>query len=97
MALLKMTFSLDDRTARRLALAAERLRKPKSAIVREAICDYSERIGRLSESERLDLLRRFDEWVPRIPERPTEEVDDELHGLRRSRRETGRRTPSAGP
>lgn len=87
-----MTFSLDDRTARRLELTAERLRKPKSEIVREAIQDYSERIGRLSETERLGLLRTFDELVARIPQRPAGEVAAELDALRRSRRGGGRQT-----
>lgn len=91
-----MTFSLDDRAVRRLELAAERLGKPKSEVVRDAICDYSERIGRLGESERLELLRRFDEVVGRIPRRSPEEIDEELRDLRKSRRGGGRKSAGAG-
>ncbi|MGH9458519.1 MAG: ribbon-helix-helix protein, CopG family, partial [Thermoanaerobaculia bacterium] len=46
----KVTFTLDDATLERLATTAERLRKPKSAVVREAIADYHERAGRLGEA-----------------------------------------------
>lgn len=86
-----MTFSLDEETADRLNRAAEALRKPKSMVVREAIHDYSERLGKLSESERKRLLEAFDELVPAIEARPTEVVDAELEQLRRARRQGGRR------
>lgn len=46
----KMTFSLDEATADRLQRTSEALRKPKSEIVREAIQDYAERVGKLSEA-----------------------------------------------
>ncbi len=49
MATTKMTFSLDEPTAARLNEASVSLRKPKSEIGGEAIRDYAERIGRLSE------------------------------------------------
>lgn len=50
----------------------------------------SERIGRLSERERLNLLRTFDEVVPRIPERAARQVDQELKAIRLARRSGGR-------
>ena len=90
MATIKMTFSLDEATAARLEVAAASLRKPKSEIVREAILDYAERVGRLTEAERRRLLGVFDEVVPAIPTRPEREVDDELAALRRARRLGGR-------
>ncbi|HXV63533.1 MAG TPA: ribbon-helix-helix protein, CopG family, partial [Vicinamibacteria bacterium] len=77
MATRKVTFTLDVETVARLRRASERLSKPQSAVVREAIRDYSDRIGRLSEAERLALLERFDELVPRIPRRPLREVEKE--------------------
>ena len=46
----KMTFSLDEPTAARLNEASTALGKPKSEVVREAIRDYAERMGRLSEA-----------------------------------------------
>lgn len=90
MATIKMTFSLDEPTAARLEQAAASLRKPKSEIVREAILDYAERVGRLTEAERRRLLGVFDELVPAIPARPADEVDAELAELRRARRQGGR-------
>jgi len=92
MAAVKVTFTLDAATIARLNQAAERLAKPKSQVVREAIQEYSERTGRLSESERLRMLRAIDEMVARIPTRPQAEVDRELRELRAARRSGGRRT-----
>jgi hypothetical protein len=85
-----MTFSLDARTAARLDDAATSLQKPKSEIVREAILDYADRVGRLTEAERRRLLGVFDEVVPAIPTRPLDEVEAELAELRRTRRLGGR-------
>lgn len=98
MARLKVTFTLDTTTIARLREAAERLAKPKSEVVREALRDYYERIGKLSERERLHLLQVFDQMVPQIPSRPASEVDRELRALREARRRGGRRTvkPCAG-
>ncbi|MGH9382296.1 MAG: ribbon-helix-helix protein, CopG family [Thermoanaerobaculia bacterium] len=89
---MKVTYSLDPETIARLERAAERLGLPKSQVVREAISEYSARIDRLSERERLRLLRVFDEMVPAIPERPVEEVEAELAALREARRGGGRRS-----
>jgi len=91
MAAVKMTFSLDERTAMRLRQAAERQAKPQSEIVREAIDEYAARLDRLSETERRRLLRAFDELVPAIPRRPQREVRAELEELRRTRRAGGRK------
>lgn len=86
----KVTFTLDNDTVARLRQAAERLAKPQSAVVREAIHDFSERVGRLSERERLRLLHVFDELVPRISARPAAEVRREIAQIRKARREGGR-------
>ena len=91
MASTKVTFTLDQATVDRIQRASSSLAIPKSEVVREAILDFSERIGRLSERERLRLLRTFDELVPRIPERAEREVDQELRAIRRARRSGGRR------
>ncbi len=90
MATLKMTFSLDETTAARLARTADRLGKPKSEVVREAIAEYAAQAGRLSESERCELLSAFDRLVPAIPAQPVEGVDAELAGIRQARRGGGR-------
>ncbi|MBM3747540.1 MAG: ribbon-helix-helix protein, CopG family [Acidobacteria bacterium] len=92
MGTVKVTFTLDEPTVARLQAAAERLARPKSEVVREAIQDFHERIGRLSERERRHLLRAFDDLVPRIPRRPLARVQKELEDLQRSRRAGGRRS-----
>ena len=90
MARIKVTFTLDHDTVGRLRQASERLAKPQSAVVREAIHDFSERVGRLSERERLRQLQIFDEFLPRIPARPAVEVEREISEVRRARRAGGR-------
>jgi predicted DNA-binding protein len=88
----KVTFTLDRATVSRLEQAAARLALPKSQVVREAILEYFERIGRLSERERLSLLRTFDEVVPRIPACDAREVERELAAVRQARRAGERRS-----
>jgi len=86
----KVTFTLDPETLSRLETTAQRLRRPKSQVVREAIADYAARADRLSERERLRLLRLLDESIERIPPKPASEVDREIEGLREARRSGGR-------
>ena len=74
----KVTYTLDERTVARIAQAAERLGLPKSGVVREAVREYAERVGRLGEGERLRLLALFDELVPKIAPRRAAAVDAEL-------------------
>jgi predicted transcriptional regulator len=82
----KLTFSVDDETVRVLKATAERLRKPQSLIVREAVAEYAARAGQLSEAERRRLLRALDEMTARPPTRPQADVDHELAAIRASRR-----------
>lgn len=91
MATTKATFTLDAETLSRLRAAAVRLARPKSEVVREAIRDFSERIGRLGERERVRMLEVFDRLVPRIPARGRREVEREIAEIRRARRAGGRR------
>jgi Ribbon-helix-helix protein, copG family len=93
----KMTFTLDDRTAERIDRTAERLGIPKSGVVREAVREYAARAGSLSEGERLRLLDVFDTVVGRIPRRPAAAVDREIAAVRRARSQGGRRTPGRRP
>ena len=95
MATTKVTFTLDSDTIARLRATAERLALPKSAVVREAIRDFSDRSGRLGERERRRLLEAFDRLVPAIPSRPLRDVERELADLRHARRAGGRRSGSA--
>ena len=89
MAHLKMTFSLDEATARWLAEAADRARLSKSAVVREAIREYGKRRDRLGEDERVQLLRDFDAFVAHVPKRDPGEAEAELAEIRESRRNWG--------
>jgi hypothetical protein len=90
--MVKVTFTLDDETVSRLRATAARLGMAQSRVVREAVEEYSARIGRLGESERRQLLATFDRVVPGIPARPLADVEAELKGLREARRGGGRRS-----
>ncbi|MFP5378720.1 MAG: ribbon-helix-helix protein, CopG family [Vicinamibacteria bacterium] len=87
-----MTFTLDDETVAALNQAAQRLAKPRSAVVREAIREYGARAGRLSEEERRRMLRSIDAVLKRPPTRPRQAVERELADVRRARRGGGRRS-----
>ena len=91
MGMVKVTFTLDDRTVSRLRQTAERANKPQSQVVREAVNDYADRIGRLSEAERIRMLTALDTIVSRKPTRPAADVDHELRAIRAARRSGGRR------
>ena len=93
---LKVTFTLDQPVIQKLQDAADQLAIPKSEVVREAIAEFYDRLGRLSDSQRSAMLRTFDEVVPRIPGRSAAAVDRELAGVRQSRKAGGRRTPPNG-
>jgi hypothetical protein len=86
----KHTFTLDRPTARLLDRTARALALSKSGVVREAVREYAERLGKLPEAERRRLLAVFDQLVPRIPEAAAEEVEREVAELRRARRGGGR-------
>lgn len=90
---IKMTFTVDKQTADRIDRTARRLGIPKSGVVREAIADYAARAGRLSESERLRMLKIMDEMMERPPTRPQADVGREIAAIRRARRLAERRTP----
>jgi predicted transcriptional regulator len=89
--MVKMTFTVDDDTARTLRTTAERLRKPQSLVVREAVAEYAARAGRLTEAERRRMLRVVDAMMKRPPTRSQAEVDREIAEIRRARRLAGRR------
>lgn len=92
MCMVKMTFTIDDETASVLRATAERVSKPQSLIVREAICEYSARAGRLGEDERRRMLRSIDAFLMQPPTRTAAAVDREIDAVRRARRRGGRRS-----
>lgn len=89
----KVTFTLDEETVARLARVAARTRRPKSAVVRDAIRDFEARGDRLSEEERLRLLAILHDIARQPPTRPQSEVRRELADLRAQRRLPGRLHP----
>lgn len=91
--MVKLTVSVDEETARTLRTTAERLQKPQSMVVREAIADYAARAGRLTESERRRMLLAIDEIVARPATRPQSQAAREMEEVRRARRRGGRRHP----
>src|SRR2546427_8495326 len=90
--MVKVTFTFDSQTVETLRRTASRLKRPQSVIVREAIQEYAARTGRLTEEERLHMLKLFDRMITRIPSRPQEEADAEIAEIRSARRSRGRRT-----
>jgi hypothetical protein len=90
--MVKVTFTFDDQTVATLRKTASRLKKPQSAVVREAIHDYAARSDRLNEDERKHMLKVFDRMVSRIPVGSQAEADAEIAEIRAARRTGGRRT-----
>lgn len=87
---IKVTFTLDEGTIAKLETTAERLKKPKSQVVREAIAEYHDRAGKLSEAERRRLLGSLDQLLPAIPPRSARAVASEIESVRDARRSGGR-------
>ena len=88
--MVKLTFSVDEATAQTLRLTAERLGKPQSMIVREAVADYAARAGRLTELERRTMLKAIDRIMRQPAARPQRQVHAELRQVRSARRHGGR-------
>ena len=89
--MVKVTYSLDDATVRRIRRTAERLGKPQSHVVREAVAAYDARTDRLSEAERLRMLDVLDRWRKEHVPRSRESIEAELREIRLSRRESSLR------
>jgi hypothetical protein len=67
MATAEVTFTLDEISIQRLQDASERLALSKSEVVREAIPEFHQRLGRLTDREPTRLLRVYDELTSTIP------------------------------
>jgi predicted transcriptional regulator len=90
--MVKMTFTLDEPTVDALRRIADRLQKPQSYVLREAISFYEPHAGQLSKDERKRRLELFDRVIAAIPGRPASDVDRELRELRASRRQGWKRS-----
>ena len=96
--MVKVTYSLDDATVRRIRRAAERLGRPQSQVVREAVAEYDARTDRLSEAERLRMLEVLERLRSEPVTRSRAAVAAELREVRLSRRESSlRRSPHDDP
>jgi predicted DNA-binding protein len=84
--MVKMTFTLDETTVQALKRIANRLQKPQSYVLREAISHYEPHAGQLSKAERKRRVELFDQVVGTIPKKPSSSVDRELKDLRLSRK-----------
>jgi hypothetical protein len=92
----KVTYTLDEATIRRVESASDRLSVPKSQVIRDAVAEYHDSIGRLSETERQRQLRVLRDLAPSIPKRPLAEVEQEIAEIRSARRVSGRRGTRRG-
>jgi predicted transcriptional regulator len=88
--MVKVTFTVDDETVRRLRRIATRLAKPQSQVVREAIKEYEARSTKLSDEERARMLAVVDRMMKEPPTRSARAVDAELRHIRAARRRWGR-------
>jgi hypothetical protein len=66
-------------------------------VVREAVSEYHDRLGRMSGRERLEKLRLLDTLAPLIPTRGRGAAQRELKAIRAARRSGGRRSLSRNP
>ncbi len=87
----KVTFTVDEATVRTLRKMAERLGKPQSMVVREAVAEYGARAARPTEAEPRHMLAVLDEMAKRPRTRSDADVAREIADIRRARRHGGRR------
>ena len=90
--MVRATFALDEATLAQIRRTAEKLRKPQSHVVREAVAEYAARTDRLSEQERLHLLEVIERIGQGKPTRSAKAVTAELAEVRAARRQGGRRS-----
>jgi len=92
--MVKVTYTLDEATVSEIRRTAQRLGRPQSQVVREAVAEYAARADRLPERERLRALAALERLRQSPRRRPAAAVDAELRAIRRARRSAGRRTPA---
>ena len=91
--MVKVTFTVDEETVEILRRMSAQLKKPQSAVFREAIKDYAERAVKLRPAERERLLEALQRMRSRKPSRSQTAVKAEIARIRAARRTRGRRTP----
>jgi Arc/MetJ-type ribon-helix-helix transcriptional regulator len=91
--MVKVTYTLDDATVAEIRRTAERLGRPQSQVVREAVAEYAARTDRVGERERLRTVSILTSLKKAPAARTAKAVDAEIDAVRRARRKGGRRTP----
>ena len=84
--MVKMTFTLDERTVTHLNEAARRLSKPKSEVVREGIEEVFKKSDRLSDEEKKRMIAFLKEYAKRKLPGTRADTERELREIRESRR-----------
>ena len=82
----KVTFTLDEATVELIRSIAERKKRPRSQVLREAVAVYGAQEEKLDAATRERKLRLLEELMAQPPTRPQGEVDKELRELRQARR-----------
>jgi len=90
--MVKVTFTLDDATVKEIRRTAERLGRPQSQVVREAVAEYAARADQVTERERLHAVTILENLKKTPLSRAGSAVDTELRAVRTARRTGGRRT-----
>jgi predicted transcriptional regulator len=90
--MVKVTFTLDDATVKEIRRTAERLGRPQSQVVREAVAEYAARADQVTERERLHAVTILENLKKTPSSRAGSAVDTELRLVRTARRTGGRRT-----
>jgi Arc/MetJ-type ribon-helix-helix transcriptional regulator len=90
--MVKVTFTLDDATVKEIRRTAERLGRPQSQVVREAVAEYAARADQVTERERLHAVTILENLKKTPSSRAASVVDAELRGVRTARRTGGRRS-----
>jgi hypothetical protein len=89
--MVKVTFTLDDATVKEIRRTAERLGRPQSQVVREAVAEYAARADQVTERERLHAVTILENLKKTPASRGGSAVDTELRAVRTARRTGGRR------
>jgi len=90
--MVKVTFTLDDATVKEIRRTAERLGRPQSQVVREAVAEYAARADQVTERERLHAVTLLEKLKKNPSSSAGSAVDTELRLVRTARRTGGRRT-----
>ena len=90
--MVKVTFTLDDATVKEIRRTAERLGRPQSQVVREAVAEDAARADQVTERERLHAVTILENLKKSPSSRVGSAVDAELRLVRTARRTGGRRT-----